>query len=283
MQVKTPSVMIIGFGDLAARALPLLTDICTVIGVSRRPERLPDALNQRVYGDYGSLEGLAEAAAIKPDYLIFTPVPASRDLVGYQQGYAKAARNIVAAGLLSEVRRAVYVSSTRVYAERSGGWVDEDSALAAGDPFVDALLAGEECFRRWATATIVRPSGLYDGANPIMLRPILEGLSSRSDGGFTNRIHRDDAAAILAELIKRDLAGDALPATLNLNDDAPVTTRELEAWCFAQLGREPESQRDNQPRANRRVSNAKLQKLAFPLRYPSFREGYEEALRQASV
>ena len=40
-------------------------------------------------------------------------------------------------------------------------------------------------------------------------------------------------------------------------------TAELEAWCFQQLGREPSGQRDNQPRANRRVSNAKLQALGF--------------------
>ena len=273
--------MFIGFGDLAKRALPHLLEVASVIGVSRRPEHLPGALSQGVYGDYGTLEGLAKAAEVKPDYLIFTPVPASRDIAGYQQGYARAAENIAGAGLLSNARRAIFVSSTRVYAERSGGWVNEDSALAAGDPFVDALLAGEACFRRHATTTVVRPSGLYDGANPIMLRPILEGLSSRIGSGFTNRIHRDDAASVIAELIQRDLQGERLPATLNLNDNVPVTTAELEAWCFQQLGREPSGQRDNQPRANRRVSNAKLQALGFSLRYPSFREGYTEALRHA--
>ena len=273
--------MFIGFGDLAKRALPHLLEVASVIGVSRRPEHLPGALSQGVYGDYGTLEGLAKAAEVKPDYLIFTPVPASRDVEGYQTGYAKAAENIAGSGLLSTARRAIFVSSTRVYAERSGGWVDEDSPLAAGDPFVDALLAGEACFRRHATTTVVRPSGLYDGANPIMLRPILEGLSSRIGSGFTNRIHRDDAARVIAELIKRDLQGERLPATLNLNDNAPVTTAELEAWCFQQLGREPVGQRDNQPRANRRVSNAKLQALGFSLRYPSFREGYTEALINA--
>ena len=273
--------MFIGFGDLAKRALPDLLAIADVIGVSRRPEGLPDALSHGVYGDYGSLEGLANAAEIKPDYLIFTPVPGSRDVEGYQKGYAKAAENIAGAGLLSKARRAIFVSSTRVYAERSGGWIDEDSPLAVGDPFVDALLSGEACFRRHANTTVVRPSGLYDGANPIMLRPILEGLSSRIGSGFTNRIHRDDAASVIAELIKRDLQGQRLPATLNLNDNAPVTTAELEAWCFQQLGREPMEQRDNQPRANRRVSNAKLQALGFSLRYPSFREGYREALRQS--
>lgn len=275
--------MFIGFGDLASRALSSLSTVANVVGVSRNPQTLPDALSQRVYGDYGSLEGLVKAAEIKPDYLIFTPVPASRDIAGYQQGYAKAAQNIAESGLLSETRRAIYVSSTRVYAERSGGWVNEDSLLAVGDPFVDALLAGEACFRRHATTTVVRPSGLYDGANPIMLRPILEGFSSRVSSGFTNRIHREDAASLLVEMIKRDLRGEKLPATLNLNDNSPVTTRELEAWCFKELGREPSGQRDNQPRANRRVSNARLQAMGFSLRYPSFREGYKEALSQAAT
>ncbi len=274
--------MFIGFGDLAKRALPHLLEIANVIGVSRRPERLPGGLSHCVYGDYGSLGGLEKAAEIKPDYLIFTPVPASRDIAGYQQGYAKAAEHIAVAGLLKTARRAIFVSSTRVYAERAGGWVDEESPLAAGDPFVDALLAGEACFRRHATTTVVRPSGLYDGANPIMLRPILEGLSSRIGSGFTNRIHRDDAASVIAELIQRDLQGKRLPATLNLNDNTPVTTEELEAWCFQQLGREPRGERDNQPRANRQVSNAKLQSMGFSLQYPSFREGYGDALSQAT-
>lgn len=279
--MKTPTVMFIGFGDLASRALSSLSEFANVVGVSRHPDGLPEALSERVYGDYGSIESLAEAAKLKPDYLIFTPVPASRDVVGYQQGYARAAHNIVGAGLLSEAQRAIYVSSTRVYAERSGGWVNEDSPLAAGDHFVDALLAGEACFRRHAYTTVVRPSGLYDGGNPIMLRPILKGLSSSINSGFTNRIHRDDAANVIVELIKRDLHGESLPATLNLNDNSPVTTGELEAWCFRELGREPEGQRDNQPRANRRVSNAKLLAMGFSLEYPSYREGYKEAVSKA--
>ena len=274
--------MIIGFGDLATRALPHLSQVAEVTGVSRHPERLSDATHKRIYGDYSSVEGLAEAAKTQPDYLIFTPVPSSRDVTGYSQGYARAAQNIADAGLLRGVRRAIFVSSTRVYAEKSGGWVEEDSPLAAGDPFVDALLSAEACFRRSVTTTVVRPSGLYDGANPIMLRPILEGHSSRINEGFTNRIHRDDAAAVIAELVRRDIGGERLPTTLNLNDDAPVTTRELEEWCFSMLGWEPLGERDNQPRANRRVSNAKLRAMGVSLRYPSFREGYEGALSLAA-
>ena len=47
-----------------------------------------------------------------------------------------------------------------------------------------------------------------------------------------------------------------------------------------QLGREPTGERENQLRGNRRISNAKLLATGFQLRYPTFREGYCEALLQ---
>ena len=58
--------MFIGFGDLATRALSSLSEIADVIGVSRRPERLPGALSHRAYGDYGSLEGLEKPPKLSP-------------------------------------------------------------------------------------------------------------------------------------------------------------------------------------------------------------------------
>jgi nucleoside-diphosphate-sugar epimerase len=277
--VKTPHVMVIGFGDLARRLLPKLQGLANVTGISRRPDTLPDALTNRLYGDYGVPGSLREAAAMKPDYVVFTPVPSGRNIDGYRAGYAQSARNIGESGLLRHCRRAIFVSSTRVYAEKDGAWVTEDSPLAANDPFVRALLDGEACFRRHAAATIVRPSGLYDGARPTMLTPILDGFESQFGEAYTNRIHRDDAAEALAAVILGDLSGRAIPATLNLNDDEPVTTTDLEAWCFKQLKCEARGVRENRPRNNRRISNIKLRGMGVTLTYPSFRDGYLAALQ----
>ena len=271
--------MVLGFGDLARRLVPKLSGAAEIVGVSRRPELLPEGV-KGVFGDYTQRDTLAEAASLTPDVVIFTPVPASRDLEGYRLGYAQAARNICEAGVLTYAKRAIFVSSTRVYAEKAGGWVTEDSPLAGGDPYVDALLDGEASFRRHATTTVLRPSGLYDGARPIMLKPILEGLKSQLGTGYTNRIHREDVAGVLAHLIDLYIKGARIPSTLSLNDNEPVKTADLEAWCFEQLGREPTGERENQPRGNRRISNAKLLSTGFQLRYPTFREGYREALMQ---
>jgi nucleoside-diphosphate-sugar epimerase len=271
--------MVIGFGDLARRLLPKLQGLAHVTGVSRRPDTLPDALTHRLYGDYGVPGSLRDAAAMKPDYVVFTPVPSGRNIDGYRAGYAQSARNIGESGLLRHCRRAIFVSSTRVYAEKDGAWVTEDSPLAANDPFVRALLDGEACFRRHAAATIVRPSGLYDGARPTMLTPILDGFESQFGDAYTNRIHRDDAAEALAAVILGDLSGRAIPATLNLNDDEPVTTKDLEAWCFKQLKCEARGVRENRPRNSRRISNIKLRGMGVTLTYPSFRDGYLAALQ----
>lgn len=277
--MKTLQVMVIGFGDLARRLVPKLSGVAEIFGVSRRPELLPEGV-KAVFGDYTQRDTLGAVASLTPDVVIFTPVPASRDLEGYRLGYAEAARNICEAGVLTHAERAIFVSSTRVYAENAGGWVTEDSPLAGGDPYVDALLDGEASFRRHATTTVLRPSGLYDGAAPVMIKPILDGLKSQLGAGYTNRIHREDVAGVLAHLIELQIKGTRIPSTLSLNDNEPVKTADLEAWCFEQLGREPTGERGNQPRGNRRISNAKLLATGFQLSYPTFREGYRDALIQ---
>ena len=271
--------MVIGFGDLARRLVPKLSGVAEIFGVSRRPELLPEGV-KAVFGDYTQRDTLGAVASLTPDVVIFTPVPASRDLEGYRLGYAEAARNICEAGVLTHAERAIFVSSTRVYAENAGGWVTEDSPLAGGDPYVDALLDGEASFRRHATTTVLRPSGLYDGAAPVMLKPVIDGLKSQLGAGYTNRIHREDVAGVLAHLIELQIKGTRIPSTLSLNDNEPVKTADLEAWCFEQLGREPTGERRNQPRGNRRISNAKLLATGFQLSYPTFREGYRDALIQ---
>ena len=277
--MKTLQVMVIGFGDLARRLVPKLSGVAEIFGVSRRPELLPEGV-KAVFGDYTQRDTLGAVASLTPDVVIFTPVPASRDLEGYRLGYAEAARNICEAGVLTHAERAIFVSSTRVYAENAGGWVTEDSPLAGGDPYVDALLDGEASFRRHATTTVLRPSGLYDGAAPVMLKPVIDGLKSQLGAGYTNRIHREDVAGVLAHLIELQIKGTRIPSTLSLNDNEPVKTADLEAWCFEQLGREPTGERGNQPRGNRRISNAKLLATGFQLSYPTFREGYRDALIQ---
>ena len=64
--------MVIGFGDLARRLVPKLSGAAEIVGVSRRPELLPEGVTA-VFGDYTQRDTLAEAASLTPDVVIFTP------------------------------------------------------------------------------------------------------------------------------------------------------------------------------------------------------------------
>jgi hypothetical protein len=94
---------------------------------------------------------------------------------------------------------------------------------------------------------------------------------------FSNRIHRDDAAGVLAHLIDRQAAGVA-PAPLLLGvDDEPALGSEVVAWIAARLGIEPPERSADPPRG-KRCRNGRLRRSDYAFRYPSYREGYAAIL-----
>lgn len=281
--MKRPHLLIVGCGDIGRRVAPLLLEQGWIVsGLSRSPDRLPEVLSHRVAGDYTNPDSLEEARDLSADYVLFTPTPSSYDLAGYETGYAQGAR-VVASKLVPRIRRLIAVSSTRVYAERQGGWVDEESALADTDPYVGALVSAENELRRAVTTTVIRPSGLYDGANPVWLRHVMAGQISVPASHFSNRIHRDDLASVIAQLLDMADKGIQIPPTLNVNDDEPATVKAVETWCLDALGISASSERSGSERANRRVSNQRLRALGITLKYPSFREGYAAAIEAAKA
>jgi nucleoside-diphosphate-sugar epimerase len=99
---------------------------------------------------------------------------------------------------------------------------------------------------------------------------------------FTNRIHRDDAAAALAHLA---FLPDAAACHLGV-DSEPAPEAEVLAWLAARLGvalpcasEPPASGETRRSSGTKRCSNARLLATGFRFRYPTYREGYEALLR----
>ena len=130
---------LVACGDIGTRlAKGLHDDGWRCLGLRRNPQQLP-AYIEPIRADLNDVASLQALRTERPALLLFTPTPASRSAEGYAQGFATAARNIVAA--LSDHRPALaqLVSSTRVNAERDGGWVDEGGALSTDDPAARAI------------------------------------------------------------------------------------------------------------------------------------------------
>jgi nucleoside-diphosphate-sugar epimerase len=189
-----------------------------------------------------------------------------------------------------------YLSSTVVYGNRDGGWVDEDTPVAPtqgrGQRRVDAEDAwsrlGDRC-----SVDIFRLAGIY-GPGRSAFDDVRAGRARRMDkpGHQFGRIHRDDIAAAVVAAIGQDRPPGR--RVLNLADDEPSESAAVVTEAAALLGvtAPPYVSFDEalpamSPMArsfwaeNRRVASAKTKAvLGITWRYPTYREGLRAILAE---
>ena len=229
----------------------------------------------------------AEAAIGSATHLLSTAAPdASGDPV-----LARYASAIASAPGLHWVG---YLSSTGVYGDRGGGWVDEDTPPAPLQPRsqrrVDAEHAWADLSGRCAV-DIFRLAGIY-GPGRSAFDDLRAGQARRmvKPGHQFCRIHRDDiAAAVMAAMQQNRRPGVRM---LNLADDEPAESASVvtEAALLLRVAPPPEVDYEAalpamSPMArsfwaeNRKVASAKTKAaLGIEWRYPSYREGLRTIL-----
>lgn len=191
------------------------------------------------------------------------------DAGAYRRVYVDGARAL--AETFPEARL-LFASSTSVYAQISGEWVDETCA-AEPDRETGRTLLEAETIVRAADGCVLRLAGLYGPGRSVLLRKMREGSAVLEKDGtrWINQIHRDDAARALLVV-----AQSGAPGTIyNVVDDTPATQREVYQWIADFLGcaLPPSGPADlNRKRGwtSKRVSNARLRALGWAPEFPSY-------------
>lgn len=179
-----------------------------------------------------------------------------------------------------------YLSSTGVYGDTGGAWVDESAPIGGGRR--SARCEADLGWRALGRPThIFRLPGIY-GPGRSALERIREGTARRIDlpGQVFSRVHVDD-------IVTGVIAGcDGPPGIYNLADDMPCSQNEVIAHGCALLGMEPpplqplkEAGLSPAARAfyaeNRRVANGKAKRLlGWVPRYPDYRAGLAACLQE---
>jgi nucleoside-diphosphate-sugar epimerase len=197
---------------------------------------------------------------------------------------------------LPTLRWAGMLSTTGVYGDRGGGWVDEDTAPAPTGPRgmrrLEAELQWRDAFAHCAV-DLFRVAGIYGpGRSPFA--ELLAGRGRRVDkpGHRFGRIHRDDIAEAVVAAMAQDRPRGA--RVLNLTDDEPVESSVAMAEAADLLGvpRPPlvtfaEALETMSPMGrsfwaeNRQVASRKTQAvLGISWRYKTYREGLRAILDQ---
>jgi nucleoside-diphosphate-sugar epimerase len=218
---------------------------------------------------------------MRPDFVLVSPTPTNMDLAGYRRGFTDAAINLVSGLGIHRPRLLVMVSSTRVYSECDGGWVEESSPLTATDQRGMAIVDAERQFLDSGhAASVVRCGGIYGATAGRLLNKITQGrVAPAQPLRYTNRIHRDDCARFLEHLIQRSRRGETVEPVYNAVDNNPAPAHEVESWIARQLGiaiDELASTEDSRPVSHKRCRNELLGSSGFELRYPDYRAGYSE-------
>jgi nucleoside-diphosphate-sugar epimerase len=191
-----------------------------------------------------------------------------------------------------------YLSTTGVYGDRGGAWVDEATPPNPGQARSRSRLAAEEAWRAACEAhriplDIMRSAGIY-GPGRSALDDLRAGTARRlfREGQLFGRIHVEDIARAV-------LAAIAAPPTgvrvLHLADDEPAAPADVVAHAAGLLGIEPpplipyeqaEAAMSEMGRSfwreNRRVSSAATKAaLGIAWRHPTYREGLAAILRDS--
>ncbi|NLD14047.1 MAG: NAD-dependent epimerase/dehydratase family protein [Gammaproteobacteria bacterium] len=219
-----------------------------------------------------------------PDYLVISLVPAARTEAAYRAAYVQGTAHVLdwlrAHG--QQPRRILFVSSVGVYGQSDGEWVDEHSVTAPQRWSGQVMLEAEQLLlASGLPVTLVRLAGIYGGNRRSFLERVRQG--HHADGcrnRFTNRIHEQDAAGLLAHLLQRDAAGEPLASVYIGVDDQPAEQAEVVGWLQQQLGvvSVPELLLAAAG-TSKRCSNALARSTGWVPCFASYREGYGEMLR----
>jgi len=280
-------VLVAGCGDVGtALALRLAADGHEVFGLRRRPAGLPAAVRPLA-------ADLADAAslAVLPDgidLVAFTAAADRFDDDAYRRAYVEGPANLLRAlrQRRAPVRRLLFTSSTAVYAQTDGRWVDETSPAEPVGFSGCRLLEGERLvLDSGLPAVVLRLAGIYGPGRTRLIDRVRSGAATCPEGAprWTNRIHRDDCGGAAHHLLA---LRDAEPLWLGV-DHEPAGECAVLDWLAARLGVSPprrvphESAASGRPGTNKRCSSRKLVASGYAFRYPTYRDGYAAMLQES--
>jgi nucleoside-diphosphate-sugar epimerase len=271
-------VLIAGCGYVGSALARRLTDAsCEVFGLRRKPSGLPDGI-QPIAAD------LLECATLRAlpadlDAVLYTAAADGFDEAAYKAAYVDGLRNLL--GALEEQhqspRRILFTSSTAVYGQSDGEWVDETSLTGPRGFSGRCVLEGEQLLLASRYPSLVlRLGGIYGPGRTRLIESVRSGKARLREGPshYTNRIHRDDCAGALAHLL-----GLEAPQRIYLGVDCEPADEVLVLhWLAERLGVPPpqvEPTRANgRSPGSKRAANDRLLASGYRFLYPTFREGY---------
>lgn len=265
-------ILLLGFGDLALRITERLPGqrIC---GVARSPKA---AVGVDMW------QGAADSSAVLEhmglfdwDSVVITLTPMEMSDRAYKFSYVDTLAEVLQALTKRPPGRLYFASSTSVYGQNDGAWVDEHSETKPTGFAGKRMLEAEALLRQAPFATTaLRFAGIYGPGRDYLIRQVMQGYGGTKQ--FTNRIHAEDCAGFICHLMQREWHGETVEPCYLVADSEPATSRQVREWLAGQLGVDQDHliEGGGGRGGHKRCSNQGMLASGYRLQYPSYREGY---------
>jgi len=300
-------ILIIGCGQIGTDCARMLrASGHSVSGLRRNGSRLPDWMG-RISADVLDKDALTLVETIPADIVIYQVAASAFNEDAYRGAYVTGLNNCIER-LSNRAIPLLFVSSTSVYHQDDGSWVDESSVVQPQSFNGQIMLEAENIVAQLPGSASIRFSGIYGPQRLRMIERVKAGgvnLDTEGDGVMTNRIHSADCAAVLSHLttihLNQDLprpplwlASDCEPATrsevftfireeLAVGKTDRLDSRKTAATATSTAGHASSSRivdggKLKRRAGSKRCSNRQLIDSGYRFRYPDYRSGYRQVI-----
>ena len=221
----------------------------------------------------------------KFDVVVATLTPSSRSEEAYKKAYVETSKVLTAVinHATYQPKLVIWISSTSVFGESASGWMDESSPARPTSFSGQALLNAEHNIGELRCKHIVlRFSGIYGPGRRRLISEVERGIGRPAKPEYwTNRIHSEDCAGIIAYLVDACLADSPLESLYIATDCQPVTQHNLRKWLATKI----DVRLTEQPAKRgltRCLSNKRLIQTGYQFLFPTYQEGYQSLLKDVN-
>lgn len=271
-------VLIVGCGDLGTSVAQGLAQVgFDVVGLGRSAKDIAGV--KYIQADVTQPVTLSLLEGMQPQMILYCVAAGGQSDVEYKSAYVDGLANVLATQVNNpNLQHVFFVSSTRVYGQSTNELIDESVPAIASDFGGQRLLEAEAVLQQaCCKSTVLRLSGIYGPGRLRMVHLAKSPDSWPVTNTWSNRIHRDDAAAFIAFLIKQ-VAADITPQPCYIVTDAlPVSQYEVLNYIAEKLG---VNSIPAMPavEGGKRLANKAMHATGFVLLHPDYRSGYQSLI-----
>ena len=263
----------------------LVSDGHEVYGLKRNPPTESQGITY-IKADLTRSDDLIKLDA-EFDLVIYILSPDDRSEKSYRDVFEHGLNNLLK--VLSRQATApcyLFISSTSVYGQRNGEWVDEQSPTQPERTNGKVILQAEcTILTNNHRNCVIRFSGIYGRGENYLFDAVRNNREIQFQPPYyMNRIHWQDCVRVIEFITNKMLAGKDLEPIYLASDDDPAPKWEVFDYLAHKLGAAAPAKAvlSHDALQNKRCSNRLLKQAGFQFKYSSYRDGYGEIAAKES-